>query len=100
MGETKKKQNTKKIYVVFGRYGTELFTPTVFNSKKEAEKFAKSEVMDYAMDAYFDDTGKSTKPRFSTLEKWAEERGYEFSDSYFWDGGSDAIEMQVTEHLI
>lgn len=90
----------KEIYIVTMRCGTELEEPEVFPTKKEADKYATEYVLDFARDSYTYDTGGSPNARKSTIEKWAEENGYEYSDYYFWDGGDDAAEANVTKREI
>lgn len=93
-------KTTKTIYVTYGRIGTELISAEVFSNAKEAYKCAKGYVLDTARADYADDTGKSPNARKSTIAKWCDERGYDFDDLYYWNGGSDAIEMAVDKLTI
>ena len=90
----------KTIYVVSYRYGTQLCEPTVHPTEKEADKVARECVLEAAKEAYVDDTGESGNVRTSTIQRWADENGYDLSDYYFWDGGYDATEVNVTKHEI
>jgi hypothetical protein len=54
---------------------------------------------DVLQEAYYENTGKSTKLSLAKLAKWAEENGFGDS-SYFWDGNCDATEVRITAHEI
>ena len=83
-----------KIYILTSRYGTEMYEPVAFKSKKEAYKEAEDIVFDAARDDY---DGNSPNPTKRTLMKWAERKGYVLDDGYYWNGGDDAVEAVVTE---
>ena len=88
---------SKKIYIVSMRYGTELIEPSIFRTRKEAEKFASDFIYDAARDEY---DGNSDNPTKKTLRNWAERNGYELSDYYYWDGCSDASEALISEYEV
>lgn len=90
----------KQIWIVTGRYGTEMWEPEVYYSKKKASKRAGEIVLETAREAYSDDTGGSINARKATIEKWADEKGYSYDDWYFWDGSDDAIETNVTQATV
>lgn len=84
-----------KLYIVTARCGNEMEPPIVVKTKKEAYKIAGDYVLDGARNTYADDGG-NWNARRSTIQKWADENGYDFDDFYFWDGGSEAYEADVT----
>ena len=93
-----------KVYVVTTRYGTEMGSPLVFDNYKDAEVWAEEYVIDAVRESYYcdcdeediaDDFGGRTEREF--LEDWASEKGYDFFGWYFWDGGDEAVEADVTE---
>lgn len=83
-----------KIYVLTSRYGTQMYEPVVFKSKKEAYKEAEKIILDAVRIDY---DGNSANPTKRTLMKWAERNKYELYDGYYWNGGDDAFEAVVTE---
>ena len=83
-----------KIYIVTSRCGTEMLEPVAFMTRKEADDYAQSIILDAVFNEY---DGDSDNPDWSTLESWATENGYELWENYFWSGWDDATETDVTE---
>jgi len=80
------------LYVVTQRCGSEMGTPVLFRKKEQAEAFASKCLRAAVLDRY---DGESKSPRMSTLEKWAEKKGYTLYEWYFWDGCYESFEIQV-----
>lgn len=92
-----------KIYVVTSRYGSELEEPLVFKTENEAYNYAEKYVYNFVRERYIDMTYDEI-PEDADEEwvrecvaNWAEQYGYAPGDLYFWDGGYDAIDVNVTE---
>ena len=93
-----------KRWIVTARCGVEMFRPMVFKTKEEAEQDAYEFVYgraeeEYREDQYWDEDEEDDKTPIpmETLEAWAEEKCYELYEYYYWDGGNDAYEAEITE---
>lgn len=90
------KGNTK--YVVSYRIGTDLLMPDIFDTKEEAEAKANDFIYSAAYDSWLALDGGDPPETNEELEEWAEGKGFTLSDTFFWDGGSDAYEAMISEY--
>ena len=92
-----------KIYVVSGRFDTEIIDPSVFKTRKDAGIYVSDFIYKTASMSYEDEEGLNEELDRDILDEWAENNGYEFhNDEYggvFYDGG-EYTELVITEHKI
>lgn len=94
---------SRKIYVVSYRKGKDMLMPDVFNSIEDANKAASDFLCSYAINSWEQTEIGNPPESKKELMEWAYNRGYVFTDSYFWDGsiwnGSiDDYEVIVSEY--
>ena len=95
-----------KVYVVSRRCGCELLDPFVSVDEQDAYDKAADFLYEAALNAwesrYISDISEVNEepPDYENMQEWAEEQGYLFSDSFFWDGSRDGYEVYVTKHTI
>ena len=95
-----------KVYVVSKRRGCELLDPFVSTDEPDAYDEAAGFLYEAALYAwesrYISDEldTEEEPPDYENMQEWAEEQGYVFSDSFFWDGSGDGYEVYVTKHTI
>ena len=86
-----------KIWIVSGRIdGTEVMTPEIFYSEKEANAYADNYIADYVRD-HIDEDGIDMDDDEAVLA-WGEENDY--CSGWIYTGASDWTVLQVTEHEI
>lgn len=86
-----------KKYVVSYRIGTDLLAPEVCNTQDEAEEKAATFLCDACLEAWDRIETEEAPDIVDELQEWAEDHGYVYSDSFFWDGSGDGYEAMVTE---
>lgn len=89
----------KEIYIVSKRIGSELLEPSVYKTKAAAEAAAENFVSEPLIEKYNELVSKDPND-FKEVEAWAEEQGYVYDSTFFWDGSSDAYEALVSKHVI
>lgn len=86
-----------KKYVVSYRIGTDLLAPEVCDTRDEAEEKAATFLCDACLEAWDRIETEEAPDIIDELQEWAEDHGYVYSDSFFWDGSGDGYEAMVTE---
>lgn len=86
-----------KIYVISARCDTELEPARVFKTREEAERDAHNYIYSGAREDYRWRFRNVDNPSDEELEKWAEDNGYELWDYYWWNGGDETLEAEITE---
>lgn len=87
------------LYIVNYRYGNDMIYPDICTTEEEADKLAEQFINQAAYDVWgAQNIGEPPEPE--ELYDWAEEMGYVYSGTFFWDGGDCGYEALVTKHAI
>ena len=86
-----------KKYIASYRIGTDLLAPRVFGTREEAEKAAEDFLRDACLEAWNGIETDDAPENIEELMEWAEDNGFVYSDSFFWDGSGDGYEALIAE---
>lgn len=90
-------ENRLTIWIVYGRYGTELIRPEIHTSEKDAHEYIRNEIANAVMSDFREKLLNDGVNLMSAEDilMWGEENDYCTENTYM--GGSDWLELQATQ---